>query len=295
VTRRTVAAIGVFDGVHQGHRALIQAARAIAGDGTVIALTFDPHPQAVLSGHAPLSLATLDQRIDLLREAGADEVSILPFDSAMAQLSPTAFIERILIDQYAVTDVVVGENFRFGARAAGDVAMLADRGGPLGLQVHPQALVTDAAGRWSSTRIREQIEQGDVAAAAIGLGRPYRIEGEVVHGAGRGRTLGYPTANIRWSEAITLPADGVFAGWVHTQGEVLPAAISVGSNPQFAGQERTVEAYVLDRTDLDLYGHVIALDFVSRIRAQQRFADVAALTSQMALDVEAARLALTAD
>ncbi len=284
----SVATIGVFDGVHLGHRSLIAAAREVAGDGRLIAITFDPHPRSVIAGSAPTSLATLEHRIDLLREAGADDVHVLIFDTDLAALSPEEFIAQILINDLGVGDVVVGENFRFGAKASGDVALMAMSG----VRVHPQALFGDAAGRWSSTRIRDLLTTGDVAEASIGLARPYRIEGTVVRGAQRGRTLGYPTANIEWSAHATIPADGVYAGYLVVDAVPLPAAISVGTNPQFDGSTRSIEAYVLDRDDLDLYGARVAVDFIRRLRAQERFADVAALQAQMARDVDAARLAL---
>jgi riboflavin kinase/FMN adenylyltransferase len=286
------ATIGVFDGVHRGHRSLLLAARQIAGSDEVIALTFDPHPRAVLGGEAPPSLADLSYRKALLTDAGADEVQILHFTKEMAAMSPESFVTDVLVNTYGVTDVVVGENFRFGARAAGDVGLMQHVGGPLGLNVHPQPLVGDPAGRWSSTRVRELVESGDVEAAGVGLTRPYRLSGEVVRGAQRGRDLGYPTANLSWTPGAMVPADGVYAGWL-VDGEMrLPAAISVGSNPQFAGDHRTVEGYVLDRTDLDLYGRHISFDFVQRLRGQQRFANVSDLQTQMAADVEQTRAVL---
>jgi riboflavin kinase/FMN adenylyltransferase len=284
----TVATIGVFDGVHLGHRALISAACDVAQGSRVTAITFDPHPRSVVAGSAPTFLASMPHRIELLQEAGIDDVRVLTFDEDLAALSPDDFVTKILIDELGISDVVVGENFRFGARAAGDVARMASSG----LCVHPQPLVGDGAGRWSSTRIRDLLVVGDVGQAAVGLARPYRIEGGVVHGAHRGRTLGYPTANIAWDPRATVPADGVYAGFLVVDGVQMPAAISVGTNPQFDGAMRSVEAYVLDRDDLDLYDVPVAADFVSRLRAQERFADVAALQAQMAHDVDAARLAL---
>jgi riboflavin kinase / FMN adenylyltransferase len=283
-----VAIIGVFDGVHVGHRSLIHAARAVAGEGRVTALTFDPHPRLVITGSAPSFLATLPHRVELLREAGVDDVQILNFDTALAALSPEDFISDVLVNRYGITDVVVGENFRFGAHSAGGVADLAQAG----LRVHPQALLADADGRWSSTRIRDNVKRGDVAQAAVGLARLYRLEGEVIHGEQRGRGLGYPTANLAWDSQATVPGDGVYAGFFGVADQRFPAAISVGTNPQFAGNERSVEAYVLDRDDLDVYGAQVRVDFQTRLRAQARFADVAALQAQMAKDVDAARSTL---
>jgi riboflavin kinase / FMN adenylyltransferase len=287
-----VATIGVFDGVHKGHRSLLAAARKLAGSNEVHALTFDPHPLAVLQGVGPSSLADLDYRRTLLKQAGADAVQILQFTEEMAAMNPESFVRRLLVETYGITDVVVGENFRFGARAAGDVAHMAQVGAPLGLVVHPQHLIGDDGGRWSSTRIRELIEAGDVVTAAAGLDRPYRLSGEVVRGEQRGRDLGYPTANLRWTPGATVPGEGVYAGWYVDDHTRFPAAISVGSNPQFDGTERSVEGYVLDRTDLDLYGRNISFDFVERLRGQERFADVSGLLSQMAADVDRTRLVL---
>lgn len=288
-----VATIGVFDGVHRGHRSLLSAAREIAGPSDVIALTFDPHPRAVLQQDAPSALADLTYRRTLLEHAGADAVEILPFTVELAAMSPERFVGDLLVGEYGITDVVVGENFRFGARAAGDVALMEHIGAPLGLHVHPQPLVGDGTDRWSSTRIRELVQAGDVAAAGVGLARPYRLSGEVVRGAQRGRELGYPTANLRPPPGATIPADGVYAGWLIDGDVRLPAAISIGSNPQFDGAERTVEGYVLDQTDLDLYGRTISFDFVHRLRGQERFADLSGLLTQMASDVEQTRALLT--
>lgn len=284
----SVAIIGVFDGVHLGHRSLIHAARVVAGERPVMALTFDPHPRLVNTGSAPTFLATLSDRVELLRAAGVDDVQILAFDGAFAALSPDDFINDVLVTRFGVTDVVVGENFRFGANSAGDVAHLAKAG----LRVHPQPLLTDGIARWSSTRIRDHLTSGDVAQAAIGLARPYRMEGVVVRGEQRGRDLGYPTANLAWDPQATVPGDGVYAGFLGVKGERLPAAISVGTNPQFDGAHRSVEAYVLDRDDLNMYGAHVEVDFHTRLRAQARFADVAALQAQMAKDVDAARSTL---
>lgn len=284
----SVATIGVFDGVHLGHRALIAAARQIADGRRVSAITFDPHPRSIFAEKPPTSLASLPYRIELLKGAGVDEVQVLTFDADLAALSPEDFISHVLIDEFAISDVVVGENFRFGAGATGDVALMTASA----VRVHPQPLVGDRGGRWSSTRIRDLVTSGDVSEAAVGLARPYRMEGVVVHGAHRGRTLGYPTANITWDPQVTMPADGIYAGYLTLDGGGLPAAISVGTNPQFDGASRSVEAYVLDRDDLDIYGAQVGLDFVRRLRSQERFDDVVALQTQMARDVDAARLAL---
>ena len=286
-----VGAIGVFDGVHQGHRALLAQARGL-GDH-VVAVTFDPHPRQVVAGMAPTSLATLPHRLDLLREAGADEVVVLAFTPELAAMSPQEFVTSILAERLALDAVVVGENFRFGAQAHGDVALMAHIGEPLGLHVTSVSMVGDGVERWSSSRIRALIQAGEIREANVGLDRRYRVTGVVEHGAGRGRTLGYPTANLALIGDPTIPADGVYAGYLDAGSGDWPAAISIGTNPQFAEDRRTVEAYVLDRTQ-DLYDRVVELDFVERLRGQGTFDSVADLVTQMAADVDQVRDILSA-
>lgn len=189
--------------------------------------------------------------------------------------------------------VIVGENFRFGAKAAGDTQVLARWGDELGYAVQALPLAAgDDAQVWSSSRIRDAIAEGDMRAAAAILGRPHRLEGRVVRGDQRGRELGYPTANVDVPRGMAIPPDGVYAGWLVVAGERLPAAVSIGTNPQFAGTERRVEAYALDRDDLDLYGDVVGVDLVERLRGQQVFDSVDALVEQMSRDVAGARALL---
>jgi riboflavin kinase/FMN adenylyltransferase len=197
----------------------------------------------------------------------------------------------VLVDRLHVRELVVGQDFRFGHRAAGTFATLETEGERHGFRATAAPLVGDGTERWSSTRVRALVTEGDVDAAAAALGRPYRLDGVVVHGDHRGRELGYPTANLQWSGDPTVPADGVYAGWLRVLagGQDLPAAISVGTNPQFDGRERRVEAYVLDRDDLDLYGADVGVAFVARIRGQERFESVDALVERMAVDVGEAR------
>lgn len=287
--------IGVFDGVHRGHRALLAEARRHADrlGLPLVAVTFDPHPMSVVGPRlAPSSLATLAYRCDLLREAGADDVAVLGFDDALAAMSPEEFVHEVLVGSLGVRHIVVGEDFRFGRGAVGTVGTLDELGATEGFTVTGLGLVGETGDRWSSTGIRGMVEHGRVKEAAVALERPYALDGDVVHGDHRGRELGYPTANLSWSGAPALPADGVYAGWLLEGRNRLPAAISVGTNPQFDGQETRVEAYVLDRTDLDLYGRAVRLEFVDRLRGQQRFDDVDALVEQMGRDVTeaAARL-----
>lgn len=295
--------IGVFDGVHRGHRTLIRNMQNIAvreGLRSVV-LTFDPNPAELVRPQPPLRLSTLEQRLQLLAGLGVDATVVLPFDEELSQQSPQHFFDDILRDGLGSQAVVVGENFRFGYRASGDVPMLRSMGESAGVQVVAEPLVREhLVGSddvpISSTEIRGLVTAGEVSAATRALARPHRVEGQVVRGAGRGRELGYPTANVRATELATIPADGVYAARlvVDPYGEargVFPTAVSVGDNPTFDGQERTVEAFVIDG-DLDLYDRHVAVDFIARLRGQQRFASVGALTAKMADDVENCRALL---
>jgi len=296
---RTVVTIGNFDGVHLGHQHVIRRAREVAaelGVQRVVAVTFDPHPIAVLRPeHAPPTLTTVDGRVELLEAAGADDVLVIPFTREIAAWSPERFIEDILVGCLKARAVVVGANFRFGRRAAGDLATLRSAG-----DVHD--FVTDGIPLdggpqvWSSTYIRNCLAAGDVEGAAEALGRPFTVRGVVVKGEQRGRELGYPTANVPAYGMHAAPADGVYAGWLRRLddgSERLPAAISVGTNPTFEGvRERRVESYVLDRDDLELYGVWIEVSFVARLRGMVRFASTEDLVATMRNDVERAHLVL---
>ena len=301
---RSVVCVGVFDGVHLGHRVIIDATRRLAEEveGRVVAVTFDPHPSAVVRPDTqPRMLSTLDHRVALLGEAGVDAVLVLAFSPELASWTPGEFVDRVLVRGLHASGVVVGQGFRFGHRAAGDVALLEKLGAADDFVVAPLALEVGAVVEhgdtgevvWSSTYIRQCVLEGDVAEAARALNRPHRVEGIVVHGDHRGRDLGYPTANLDPVQHAAVPADGVYAGWlVRSAGritEALPAAISIGTNPTFDGEERRVEAYVLDRTDLDLYGERVAFDFVERLRPTLKFDGIDPLLAQMADDVRKAR------
>ena len=289
--------IGNFDGVHLGHRHVLSRAREIADqrDLTLVAVTFDPHPMAVLRPeHAPTSLTSLESRAELLADAGADAVLALPFDRDVAAWSPEEFVRRVLAECLHAAAVVVGANFRFGHRAAGDVATLRETGRTYGFEAEGIAL--DGGPQvWSSTYVRTCLAAGDVAGAAEALGRPYTVRGEVVRGDQRGRELGFPTANVPTDGMTAAPADGVYAGWLRRldTGELFPAAISVGTNPTFEGvRVRRVESYVLDRTDLELYGVEVEVSFVERLRGMVAFESVEGLVVQMNDDVERARALL---
>ena len=287
-----VAIIGVFDGVHQGHQALIEQARSLAGAGEVVALTFDPHPLTVVNlDAAPLMLGGIDDRIERLTVAGVDEIIVVDFSTAVSEQSPEEFVREFVHQRARANVVVVGGNFRFGHRALGDAHTLEELGGTYGFSVHDVDLRGDAQ-TYSSTRARKALLDGDLATVAQVLGRPFSYRGVVVHGDHRGRTLGVPTANINIAADRAAPADGVYAGRVQlpgTQGPPRTAAISVGSNPQYAGTERRIEAHVLDEDDLDLYDMEIDVEFLTRLRGQQVFDSEAAFIEQMQADIRAAR------
>jgi riboflavin kinase / FMN adenylyltransferase len=301
--------IGVFDGVHRGHQALVARAVAATDGGEVVVVTFEPHPMRVVRpDSAPPLLSSLQFRRELLAEAGATEVKVIDFTPEFSKKSPEEFVDYVLNDLLegrSVDLVVAGSNFRFGRGAEGDTEVLAALGQDRGFTVDVVPLITeDVAGEgvvtWSSTYVRDHLERGDVRRAAHVLGRLHRIEGVVVHGAKRGRELGYPTANVAQESPSLVPADGVYAGWLQDGARVLPAAISVGTNPQFGGDERTVEAYCIDQGDMDepqmdLYGHHVVVEFVDRLRGQQVFTGIPELVEQMGRDVDAARRLLAAE
>jgi riboflavin kinase / FMN adenylyltransferase len=288
----TAVVIGNFDGVHLGHQHVLARARELADERglTLVAVTFDPHPMAVLRPeHAPVMLTSVEQRAELLAATGADAVLALPFDKDMAGWSPDEFAQRVLVDALHAAVCVVGANFRYGFRAAGDVACLAAYGAEHGFSAEGIAL--DGGPQvWSSTYVRTCLASGDVSGAAEALGRPYAVRGVVVKGDQRGRELGFPTANVPATTAA--PADGVYAGWLTRRdtGETYPAAISVGTNPTFDGVVgRRVESYVIDRTDLELYGVEVEVAFVERLRGMVAFDSVEALITQMNADVDLTR------
>ncbi|UGY93900.1 bifunctional riboflavin kinase/FAD synthetase [Streptomyces gobiensis] len=293
---RSVVTIGSYDGVHRGHQLIIGKAveRARELGVPAVVVTFDPHPSEVVRpGSHPPMLAPHHRRAELMAELGVDAVLVIPFTLDFSKLSPADFVVKVLVDKLHARTVVEGPNFRFGHKAAGDVGFLAE----LGQTYDYDVLVVDLYERgeagngepFSSTLARRLIAEGDVTGAAEVLGRPHRVEGIVVRGAQRGRDLGYPTANIETLPHTAIPADGVYAGWLIVEGERMPAAISVGTNPQFNGVDRTVEAYAIDREDLDLYGLHVAVDFLTYLRPQQKFATIEALLTHIAHDVTRCR------
>ncbi|MEV6425477.1 bifunctional riboflavin kinase/FAD synthetase [Streptomyces sp. NPDC051662] len=296
---RSVVTIGSYDGVHRGHQLIIgravERARELGVPSVVV--TFDPHPSEVVrpGSHPPL-LAPHHRRAELMGDLGVDALLILPFTVEFSKLSPADFIVKVLVDKLHARAVIEGPNFRFGHKAAGNVAVLADLGVTYDYEVEVVDLyVTGEAGGgepFSSTLTRKLVAEGDVAGAAEILGRPHRVEGVVVRGAQRGRELGFPTANVETLPHTAIPADGVYAGWLTADGERMPAAISVGTNPQFEGTERTVEAYAIDRVGLDLYGLHVTVDFFSYVRGQRKFESIEALLEAIRDDVKKSRALL---
>ncbi len=301
----SVVAIGKFDGVHSGHRAVIDRARVAAMDdgARVVAVTFDRNPLALLRpDRCPEPLVSVDQKIALLAEAGVDAVLVLRFDEELAALAPEEFAQRILVDALHAVCVMVGVDFRFGRGGAGDPAFLTTFGETHGFTVDVVGDVQGGGRRVSSTWVREMLAAGQVEDAARLLGRPHAVRAEVVHGLKRGRELGYPTANLSTDAEGFIPADGVYAGWLIDEGTDAgrvraatryPAAVSVGTNPTFDDvPQRQVEAYVLDETGLDLYGHTVQVQFTARIRGMVRFEGIEALIERMDADVAEVRAAL---
>jgi riboflavin kinase/FMN adenylyltransferase len=303
-----VATIGVFDGVHRGHQLLIGRAVELARERGLpsMLVTFDPHPaEVVRPGSHPAQLTTLRRKAELVERFGVDVFCVLPFTAELSKVPPDEFVHEYLVDRIHVAAVVVGQNFTFGHRGAGDVAMLTDLGHRFGFVTEGSQLLTAAPDgkpdgdiTYSSTYIRACIDAGDVAAAETALGRPHRLEGIVVRGDRRGHELGFPTANLSTPRFAAVPADGVYACWF-TQlsanpARTLRAAVSVGTNPTFSGRERRVEAFVLD-LDEDLYGQRVGLDFVARLRGMERFPSSEALVEQMHDDVRRTRELLPED
>lgn len=312
----SVVTVGNFDGVHRGHVGVLtrMVADARAVGARAVAVTFTPHPQQVHRPDTAPPLLTGDaDRLELLEQTGLDAVLLLTYTLEFAQQTAEEFVRRYLVEGLRARTVVVGRDVRFGRDNSGDLATMVELGERFGFGVEviedvaPDPGDADDAGvladplrrRWSSTWVRELLVAGDVRQAARVLGRPHRVRGAVVHGDKRGRDLGFPTANLAQDAAGMVPADGVYAGWLRrpavpagSPDAVLPAAISVGTNPTFAGLQRRVEAYVLDRTDLDLYGEEVVLEFVERLRPTLRFDSVDDLITRMHEDVAGVRAVL---
>lgn len=286
----TVVAIGVFDGVHKGHQALLNRAKEIADGRLIVALTFDPHPRTVFAPDSvPPMLTTLADRVELLKIHNADQVAVMKFNEQFAAMSPEKFVEDILVKQLHVGAVIVGKNFTYGAKAAGNIESLKVAGAEHNFSVDVQELAGGAE-VISSSRIRNLVLEGKVEDARELLTRPHRLDGIVVHGEKRGREIGYPTANLGKIAGQTIPADGIYAGWLTVGINFWPAAISIGTNPTFEGDRgRQVEAYALDQEGLDLYDKEASIDFGWFLRPTLKFDSLDELLVQMRKDCDEAR------
>lgn len=310
-----VVTIGVFDGVHRGHQELISAAvkRARSTGERSVLITFDPHPVSVfLPERAPLALGTFEQRMAVVEKKGIDHVMVIDFTVEMAGWSPQEYVDRLLVGKLHASHVIIGENFTFGKDAVGTPAVMEELCQPYGISVDVIQLLHDkdrsnADTLICSTAVRKFLAAGDVRSARWALGRPFNVHGPIVRGAGRGgKELGFPTANQYFPENLALPADGVYAGWLVVEGANSPvdgnmipevayaAAISVGTNPTFGDDERSVESFVLDR-EADLYGYSATVHFVDRIRAMEKYDSLDELLSAISRDVDNVREVLQED
>lgn len=290
-----VVTIGVFDGVHRGHQLIIARAVEKAHELGVpsVVLTFDPHPMEVVRpGSHPPMLTDPRYKADLVEELGVDVFCVLPFTVDFMRLTAAEFVHDVLVERLHASAVVVGENFRYGHGGHGTVKALTEDGRRFGFTVEGFPLQGTGDRTWSSTYVRSCVAAGDVTSAAEALGREHRVHGVVVRGDQRGREMGFPTANLEPLPWSAVPADGIYAGRLERGKELLPAAISIGTNPTFQGNERRVETYVLD-FDGDLYGERVGLSFTERLRDTMRFDDVDGLVEQMRLDVERTRQIVT--
>ena len=286
----SAVALGIFDGVHLGHRAILGRAvsRARTADMRSVACTFDPHPMEILQpGRAPLPITTLDERLALIEGCGLDAAVVLPFTRELAAMEPEAFVKEMVVARLGARDVVVGFNHRFGRGARGDAAMLQSLGARLGFRTHVVEPLTVDGMAVSSTEIRSALQRGDLPVAGRLLGRAYTLPGTIAHGAGRGRTLGFPTANLVPTRPV-LVAPGVYACTAELVGRKERAVVNVGVRPTFGETTLAVEAYLLDFAG-DIYGQTMTLTFVSRIREERRFPSVEALRGQIEADAEEAR------
>lgn len=288
---RSVVTIGVFDGVHRGHRQIIGRAveRAKELGLPSVVVTFDPHPtEVVRPGTHPAMLTSQRLKAELIEDLGVDVLCVIPFTQELSRYEPGDFVLQVLVEHLHASTVIVGDNFRFGHDAAGDVQTLRTLGTRFGFVVEGADLLAEDGITFSSTFVRSCVASGDVRTAAMALGRPHRLDGIVVRGDQRGRAIGFPTANLDHHRWAAIPADGVYAGWLTQRGKQYMAAIHVGTNSTFAGTDRRVEAFVLD-FDGDLYGEHVSIDFIEHLRGSVRFPGVDELVAQMNLDVAKTR------
>ncbi len=292
----SAVSIGVFDGVHRGHQEVLAdlASQAESRGGLQkVVLTFDPHPLAVLTpGHEPPLIGSLEQRLAWLGAEGVDVVGVLPFEH-IRLMDATEFVEKVLVKGLSTRVVVVGMDFRYGRGRDGTIETLIDAGERFGFAVDAVPLLTEHDGALSSSNVRILVQQGKVEAASEVLGRPFAIRGEVIEGDRRGRTIGFPTANLRFADHVVVPRHGVYATLAEVDGHTYRSVTNVGVRPTFDGQTETVEAHLLDE-DLDLYGKTMDLHFLAAIRSEQKFDSVDELVAQITADVGDARALLAA-
>jgi riboflavin kinase/FMN adenylyltransferase len=283
-----VLAVGIFDGVHAGHQQIIATAKHL---GEVTVMTFDPHPTSIVAPErTPSQLISVKDRIELLKLAGATHVEVVNFNKDFSQLSPDQFIEDVLLGRFKAEHVVIGENFNFGYKAQGSPKYLSEVGPKYGFGVSIVKLQEERGSTISSTRIRSLIIDGEIERANELLTRRFYLKGPVVHGEKRGREIGYPTANLGLAPLATIPADGVYAGWLSVGESRWAAAISIGTNPTFPGvRGRQVEAYAIDQVGLDLYDQEAKIEFGFRLRDTLKFDGLAPLLEQMKKDCDQAR------
>ena len=283
-----VLALGIFDGVHAGHQQIIKTAKHL---GEVTVMTFDPHPTSVVAPErTPSQLISVKDRIELLKQVGATHVEVVNFNKDFSQLSPDQFIEDVLLGRFKAEHVVIGENFNFGFKAQGSPKYLSEVGPKYGFGVSIVKLQEERGSTISSTRIRSLIIDGEIERTNELLTRRFYLKGPVVHGEKRGREIGYPTANLGLSPLATVPADGVYAGWLSVGESRWEAAISIGTNPTFPGvRGRQVEAYAIDQVGLDLYDQEAKIEFGFRLRDTLKFDGLAPLLEQMKKDCDQAR------
>ena len=283
-----VLAVGIFDGVHAGHQQIIATAKHL---GEVTVMTFDPHPTSIVAPErTPSQLISVKDRIELLKLAGATHVEVVNFNKDFSQLSPDQFIEDVLLGRFKAEHVVIGENFNFGFKAQGSPKYLSEVGPKYGFGVSIVKLQEERGSTISSTRIRNLIIDGEIERANELLTRRFYLKGPVVHGEKRGREIGYPTANLGLTPLATIPADGVYAGWLSVGESRWAAAISIGTNPTFPGvRGRQVEAYAIDQVGLDLYDQEAKIEFGFRLRDTLKFDGLAPLLEQMKKDCDQAK------
>jgi len=286
----SVVTIGAFDGIHQGHKALLRETLRLSTELSLepVVVTFDPHPRKVLQPQVPFKLlTTLEEKLKLIEKEGLEKVVVIPFTKALAELSPDLFVERYLIDLLRVKGVVVGFNFRFGKERKGDGELLKNFGTKYGFQVKivPPVIIDNQ--RVSSSYIRDLLSQGEVERASLFLGRPYFLRGKVIKGEGRGRGLGFPTANLEVSEEKLVPARGVYAVWVDLDKQKYKGALNIGFNPTFGGKKLSIEVHLLHfNHSQDLYGKIIQVDFIKYLRGEKKFSSIEDLIFQIRQDCQ---------